>query len=309
MLPKKILITGAAGFIGKNLARRIQSSGAEVHGTSRSDHSGDELAITWHRGSFEDLDDAKNIITSVKPDIIFHLSGMVTGSNRVDNVIPTFHSLVTSTVNLLSVAASVGCCQRIIVVGSSNEPVNELPNSPYAAAKWASSMYSRLFQTLYNLPIVIARTFVAYGPGQPSDKLIPYVMSQLMKGERPKLTNGTWKTDWIYIDDVVEALVRCAVVPGIEGCTIDIGTGQYSSVRDIVDRIVALLEPAATPQFGVLPDRHAEHTPVADTDYAREKLHWKAEVSLQDGLRRTIEHATNFLAGKTYSNTFLGSLS
>jgi len=280
-----------------------------VHGTSRSEHADDNLPVTWHLGSFEDFNDANRIISSVKPDIIYHLSGMVTGSNRVDNVIPTFHSLVTSTVNLLSVAAAVGCCQRIIIVGSSNEPVNDSPNSPYAAAKWASSMYSRLFQTLYNLPIVIARTFVAYGPGQPSDKLIPYVMTQLMKGERPKLTNGTWKTDWIYIDDVIEALVRCAVVPGIEGCTIDIGTGQYSSVRDIVERIVALLEPATTPQFGALPDRQAEHTPVADIAYAREKLRWKAEVSLQEGLRRTFEHATNFLAGKNYTNTILGSLS
>ena len=280
-----------------------------MHGTSRWEQGNNDLKITWHQGSFEDLAAAKNIITSVKPDVIFHLSGMVTGSNSVDNIIPTYHSLVTSTVNLLTVAASVGCCQRIIIVGSSNEPVGECPNSPYAAAKSAASMYSRLFQTLYNLPIVIARTFVAYGPGQPSDKLIPYVMSHLMKGERPKLSSGTWKTDWIYIDDVVEALIRCAVAPGIEGCTIDIGTGKHASVREIVDKIVALLEPSVIPQFGALPDRHAEHTPVADTDYAREKLHWKAEVGLIEGLKRTVEHATSLVAGKSYYRSLLQSLS
>lgn len=307
MGPRKILITGASGFIGRNLALRLKAIGCEVHGTSRSVRTSEELPITWHQGSFSDLEAVQSIITSVKPDVIFHLSGMVTGSNNVDNIIPTFQSLVTSTVNLLSVASSVGCCQRIIVVGSSNEPIDQIPNSPYAAAKWASSMYSRLFQTLYNLPIVIARTFVAYGPGQPTDKLIPYVMSKLMKGERPRLSSGTWKTDWIYIDDVVEGLIRCATTPGIEGCTIDIGTGEHASVRDIVNHIVTLLEPSTTPQFGALPDRFAEHTAVANTDYTREKLHWKAEVGLFDGLRRTVEHATNLVTGKSYYSSFVKS--
>ena len=309
MLPKRILITGASGFIGRSLALRLQSAGSEVHGTSRVDRNEYDLPIIWHKGSFEDLNTVQDVIHDVKPEIIFHLSGMVTGSNDVDNIIPTYHSLVTSTVNLLSVAAQKGCCQRIIIVGSSNEPIDDIPNSPYAAAKWAASMYSRLFQTLYNLPIVIARTFVAYGPGQPKDKLIPYVMSQLMNGERPKLSSGTWKTDWIYIDDVVEGLIRCAVAPGIEGCTIDIGTGLYASVRDIVSKIVALLEPSVTPQFGALADRHAEHTPVANTSYAREKLFWRAEVSLEEGLRRTVDHATNLVAGKSYYKSLVRSLS
>lgn len=309
MLVRRVLITGASGFIGRSLALRLQSVGCEVHGTSRVDRSEDGLLINWHTGSFEDLTTVQNILHEVRPDIIFHLSGMVTGSNNVDNVIPTFHSLVTSTVNLLSVAAHEGCCQRIIIVGSSNEPVGHYPNSPYAAAKWASTMYSRLFQTLYNLPIVIARTFVAYGPGQPPDKLISYVISQLMRGERPKLSSGTWKTDWIYIDDVIEGLIRCAVAPGIEGCTVDIGTGEYASVRDVVDKIVALMEPSVLPQFGALADRHSEHTPVADTVYANEKLRWRAEVRLDEGLRRTVEHATNMMTGKSYYKTVVQSLS
>lgn len=304
MQSKKILITGATGFIGRKLAAQLLAAGAIVHGTSRTDRSNDPLAITWHKGSFEDLETAQQVISEVKPDFIFHLAGMVTGSNSITNVLPTYHSLVTSTVNMLSVAATIQC-ERIVIIGSSNEPVDQNANSPYAAAKWASSMYSRLYQKLYNLPIVIARTFVAYGPGQPSDKLIPYVLSQMMNGQAPKLSSGAWKTDWIYIDDVVDGLLRCATTPGIEGSTIDIGTGQYASVREIVEKLVTILEPSVTPIFGAVPDRHAEHTPVADTAFAWDKLQWKAGVSLEEGLRKTVEDLVNPASGKSaYTSSF-----
>jgi UDP-glucose 4-epimerase len=284
---KRILITGAGGFIGRRLASELVKKGAEVHGTSRTERNGDRLPITWWKGSFEDIDTARTTLNEVRPDIIFHLSGMVTAVNRMENILPAYHSLITSTVNLLTLSADLNC-ERILIIGSSNEPVGQDPNSPYAAAKWASSMYGRLFNRLYDSPVVIARPFVGYGPGQPADKLIPYVISQLINGEQPKLSSGSWKTDWIYIDDMVEGVLRCALVPGIEGCTVDIGTGELTSVRDIVEKIVTLLEPTVKPQFGVLPDRFSEHTPVANTSYSWEKLHWKATTNLDEGLRRTV---------------------
>src|SRR5262245_4773583 len=121
MLPNRVLTTGAAGFIGRALATRLLTAGAEVHGTSRTSRSRDDFPITWHQGSLQDFYTAQQIVKKVKPDIIYHLAGMVTGANGIDNVILTYHSLVTSTVNLLAAAAQVDC-QRIIIVGSSNEP-------------------------------------------------------------------------------------------------------------------------------------------------------------------------------------------
>lgn len=287
MVRKKVLITGAAGFIGSRLVKRLREVGADVYGTSRVDR-GSELSITWYQGTFDDLNTAQRVLEEIQPDIIFHLAGMATASNSVTNVLPTYHSLVTSTINLLTVAAALNC-QRIIIVGSSNEPFDQSPNSPYSAAKSASSMYSRLFHKLYGLPVVIAKTSVAYGPGQPSDKLIPYVTSQLMKAQRPKLSTGAWKTDWIYIDDVVDGLLCCASASGIEGETLDIGTGQYTSVREVVQKLVDIMNPPVTPLFGALPDRHAEHTPVADAVRTWEKLHWKAKTNIEEGLRKTVQ--------------------
>jgi UDP-glucose 4-epimerase len=295
MIPKKVLITGAAGFIGNRLVERLREGGAEVYGTSRLDR-GNDLSITWYQGSLDDLNTAQRVLEEIQPNIIYHLAGMATASNSVTNVLPTYHSLVTSTVNLLTIAAALDC-QRIILVGSTNEPSHQDPNSPYAAAKSAATMYGRLFQKLYKLPLVIARTSVAYGPGQPSDKLIPYVMSHLLNAQRPKLSTGAWKTDWIYIDDVVDGLFCCATVPNIEGETIDIGTGQYTSVREVVEKLVHIMEPPVTPLFGVLPDRHAEYTPVADTAKTWEKLHWKAKTSIEEGLRKTVAFIKNAAKG------------
>jgi UDP-glucose 4-epimerase len=284
---KKVLITGAGGFIGRKLASQLVQKGAEVHGTSRNERNGDPLPITWWQGSFEDIDRARAILNDVKPNIIFHLSGMATAINSVEYILPTYHSLVTSTVNTLSLAADMGC-ERILVVGSTNEPSGQDPNSPYSAAKWASSMYAGLFHRLYKMPIVIARASVGYGPGQAPTKLIPYVISQVINGESPKLSSGSWKTDWIYIDDMIEGIMRCATERGIEGLTLDIGTGQVTSVREIVEKIIALLEPSIKPEFGAVPDRFTEHTPVANTEYTWDKIRWRASVNIDHGLRRTV---------------------
>lgn len=286
---KKILVTGGGGFIGRNLTDKLYDAGAEVHCTSRSVQTKNQKAVWW-QGVFDDHATAKNLLHAIKPDIIFHLSGHVTAANGIENILPAYHSHVTSTINLLTLAADLGC-ERIILTGSSNEPLDEMPapNSPYAAAKWTQHVYGHLFHRLYKLPVVVARPFVGYGPGQGREKLIPYVILSLLRGENPPLSNGRWKTDWIYIDDMVEGILQCALVPGIEGTTLDIGSGKLTSVREIVEKIVTILKPKAQPLFGALPDRYVEHSRIANTQLTFSKLNWKPEMNFDDGLKKTVE--------------------
>ncbi|HYG40707.1 MAG TPA: NAD-dependent epimerase/dehydratase family protein [Cytophagales bacterium] len=287
---KSVLITGASGFIGYNLTTRLCDMGAYVHGTSRSDQISARENLKWWRGNFEDYETAKRLIREIKPDFIFHLAGAVTAANSLDLVLPTYHSLLTSTVNILTLATEIGC-ERIILTGSSTEPLDEnpYPNSPYAAAKWATSAYGHLFQEIYKAPVIIVRPFMGYGPGQPIGKLIPHVILSLLKNESPRLSQGLWLTDWVYIDDTVDGILASAVEGSPGGKTIDLGSGVLTSVRQIVEKIVEIIEPEISPLFGALPDRHEEHTRVADTKYAFEKLNWKAKVSLEEGLRKTVQ--------------------
>lgn len=287
----KVLVTGGSGFIGSHLCRRLCEKGSEVQATSRVRRIGKKGGPTWRQGDMADMATLRSLISDVKPDVIFHLAGSVGASPNLDLVAPTFQSLLTSTVNMLTVATEVGC-RRIVLVASLTEPLpthgEMTPGSPYAAAKWASSAYGRMFQSLYGTPSVMVRPFMAYGPAQDPRKLIPAVTLALLKGEAPKLSSGQWQADWIYITDVIEGFLAAAVTPQIEGATIDLGSGLLVSVRTVVQQLVKVMGNLVEPLFDALPDRPFEQVRIADTADAYAKLNWKATTSLESGLRQTV---------------------
>jgi nucleoside-diphosphate-sugar epimerase len=181
-----------------------------------------------------------------------------------------------------------------VLTGSLTEPANEslepIPQSPYAAAKWAGVAYGRMFRALYGTPVVIMRPFMTYGPGQAPEKLVPSVTAALLKGDPPKLTSGRWKADWVYISDVIEGLLLAATVPGIEGMTFDLGSGTLTSVRRVVDLLVqAVGNEKIKPLFGAIPDRPGEREIAANTAFSASKLGWRATTSLEAGLYQTVE--------------------
>lgn len=288
----KVMVTGASGFIGTNLCRVLHQSGSDVHAISRVERVSEPGGVTWWKGNLANLTTARHLVCTIKPDIIFHLSGMVGARHDVDLVLPTFHSLLESTVNLLTATAGLSL-RRVVLVGSMNEPEishNELvPGSPYAAAKWASSLYGRMFRRLYGTPCVITRSFMAYGPAQDPTKLIPSVILSLLKGEAPQLASGQWQGDWIYIDDLVQGLLKAVEAPNIGERTLDFGTGTLISVCDLIGQLVRVMGTTVEPVFGALPDRPFEPMRIADIHEVHGQIGWKPTTSLTDGLRRTIE--------------------
>ena len=212
---RKVLVTGARGFIGSHLCRYLYNEGVEVHAISRKNISTSKHRITWWKGDLSEHSSIRNLLRDVKPDIIFHLASHVTGGRDRDLVMPTFKNNLTTTVNLLTEASDIGC-NRIILAGSMEEPWTDsdfaIPISPYAAAKWASSAYGRMFHLLYQLPVVILRVFMVYGSDQKDlKKLIPYVISSLLKREEPKLSDGKRRVDWVYVEDVVKGFLAAAL--------------------------------------------------------------------------------------------------
>jgi UDP-glucose 4-epimerase len=288
---RRVLVTGASGFLGDPLCRLLRARGAEVHGISRVEREPGPDRPRWWRTDVEDAGAVRDLVAQVRPDVLYHLSGRVNGAPDAGLVLPTFHSLLTSTINVL-VAASEAGCQRVVLVGSPDEPegpADAVPLSPYGAAKWAASGYGRMFHRAFHTPVVIARVFMTYGPAQPEWKVIPYSILALLDGQAPAIRCCTRGCDWVYIDDVADGLYRAGCVPGIEGRTVELGTGRATRIRDVVERIATLLGSGIQPVFETLEERLVHPARVADTQGALSTLGWSPAVGLDDGLRRTVE--------------------
>lgn len=287
-----VLITGASGFIGAALSRRLRSLGAVVHGVSRQPRNNGDGCDYWWRSNLAEIDDARRLMTAARPAVIFHLASHVTGARDVSVVPVTLRDNLVSAVHLLAAATETGC-RRILLAGSLEEPDPEsgwpVPASPYAAAKFAASAYARMFHALYRTPVVLLRLFMVYGPGQVDEKkLVPYVIRALLEGRAPELSSGRRQVDWVYVDDVVEGCLAAAQADSVDGETLDIGSGVLVPVRELVEQLVAQIGTDVPPRFAALPDRPFEQERVADVARTRARIGWRPRVDLMEGLARTV---------------------
>lgn len=286
------LVTGGAGFIGSNLCNVLNEAGIVVHSVSRRA----SRTETAHRHWQVDLADAakvRELVKSIRPDYVFHLASHVMGAPDLSHVLPALHSNLLTTVNLLTAVAEFGC-RRMIITGSLAEPVSRtdepFPPSPYAASKWASSDYARMFHALYRVPIAIARVFMVYGPGQQDlTKLVPYVIRSALRGEPPEISSGHRLIDWIFVDDVAAGLLKLALAANVDGQTVDLGSGTMIRTSDLVEQICDLMAAGIRPRIGALPDRPFEPNRAARVEETFRLLAWSPQVPLAEGLSRTIE--------------------
>ncbi|MBI3776888.1 MAG: SDR family NAD(P)-dependent oxidoreductase [Gammaproteobacteria bacterium] len=291
-----VVITGATGFIGAHLAARLCDLGAQVHGMARSNPALAQRNYHAHTLDLGDYAAVKTAIKAIAPHYVFHLASYVMGAPDLQHMIPAFQANLASSVHVLTACAeTVSGQKRVVLTGSLVEPpageLETIPSSPYAAAKWASSSYARMFHALYGLPTNIARVFMVYGPAQRDEsKLVPYVMRSLLAGQAPKITSGQRLIDWIYVSDVVEGFLAIAATPGIEGQSVDLGSGQVIATRDLVLKIAALLGGAVQPEFGALPDRPLEPLRTADIARSYQQTGWRPQVTLEQGLRAVIAY-------------------
>jgi nucleoside-diphosphate-sugar epimerase len=271
---------------------RLQDSGLELHGLSRSREPGPDGDVHWWRGDVADPDAVAKVFAAVRPDLVFNIAGDTHAARDLHLVRTTFDANLAGTVNVLSSAAAGGC-RRVVLTGSLEEPVvgaGAVASSPYAASKWASSLYAEMFHAVFGLSVVTLRVFMVYGPGQHDvAKLVPYTILRLLRNEPPEVTSGTRQVDWIYVDDVAKAFVAAGFAGDVEGTTIDIGSGELRSVREIVERLTQLVAPSVEPLFGAVEDRPSEEVHVADIDAAASRLDWRPETTFDDGLASTVK--------------------
>jgi len=287
---RRVLVTGATGLIGRQLVPMLRE--AEVVAVSRSPRENTE-GVSWVACDLAEPGATFGLVMSVRPEVVIHLAGSVRGDRSLDAVSPTLMTNLVSGVELLEAATKVGC-RRIVWSGSLLEEPAEsrtfpVPPSPYGASRWAASAYARMFFALFESPVVILRPSYVYGPGQDATKLIPHSINSLLDGASPSLGSGTRRLDCIYATDAARAFRDAVSAVGVEGRTIDLGSGVPLSVRSIVESIVEVIGPTpGHPVFGAVPARPLEQEVLVDVEQAAEALGWRATTGLEDGLRETV---------------------
>jgi UDP-glucose 4-epimerase len=282
-----VLVTGATGFVGSALMGELARRGVAASGVSRrEDVTRGLLGCDLTDGSAVDA-----LFQRARPATLLHLASHVTGARDLDAVLATAHGTLLATINVLSSASRAGV-RRVVLAGSMEElPLELPPRYPYAAAKRAASEYAALFSSAFALPTVTARIGMVYGPGQYALKrLVPHVILSQLSGLAPPLASGRRVVDWVFVGDVVAGLLAMAEPESseLDGQGVDLGSGRGASVAEVAELIGRFTGgPAA--QLGALPDRHQDPDILLDVSAAERVFGFRAQVSLEDGLARTVD--------------------
>lgn len=305
----RILVTGGAGFIGVHLANRLQSEGHLVRVLDNLS-SGDPNAlvpeINLTRGDVRDVPKLWSLLQGV--DVVYHLAALVSVPASV--LYPREYNDVNvgGTVALLEACRDVGV-QRVIFASSATvygdqkvKPVGEdlIPNPavPYAVSKLAAERYLFTIGRLENFETVALRVFNAYGPGQPLPPahapVVPLFMHQILGGGSVVVFgDGKQTRDFVYIDDVIDALVIAAAAPGVNQQVINVGSGEETSLNQLIERISATTGTKADVIYNT-EKQGGIGSLVADLTKARQLLRYKPHTNLVDGLRKFYEQDPRF---------------
>jgi UDP-glucose 4-epimerase len=306
----RFLITGGAGFIGSHLANRLVEAGHEVRvidDLSAGDAARLLPEVLFHRGDITDVPKLWTLLHGV--DCVYHLAARVSVPQSI--LYPRDYNAVNvgGTVSVMEAMRDAGV-MRVVFTSSgavygrqASQPVSEdlppNPDSPYAVSKLAAEYYVRTIGSLWAIETVALRIFNAYGPGQPlppsHPPVIPRFLKQALKGGSIVVFgDGTQTRDFVYIDDVVDALVVAATAGDIDRLVINIGSGQETSINDLVAAAGQATGKGAVEPIYTVSETAGVKRLCADLTLAQRTLGYAPKVSLAEGLRLTLERDPQF---------------
>jgi UDP-glucose 4-epimerase len=297
------LVTGAAGFLGSALANRLAHEGHQVRGLddlSAGDPQRLDADVLFTRGDVVDRPKLWTLLQDV--DCVYHLAARVSVPESV--LYPREYNAVnvSGTVSIMEAMRDVGV-KRVVLISSgavygdqAEQPLREdsvpNPRSPYAVSKLAAEYYVRTIGALWSIETVALRVFNAYGPGQSlpaaHPPVIPHFLRQAAKsGTLVIHGRGEQTRDFVFVDDVVEAMVAAATAPTIDRLVINVGSGAGTSIRELVQQILEVSGASAEWIYQENQDPGTSRM-TADINLAGRKLGYTARVPLAEGLSRMI---------------------
>jgi nucleoside-diphosphate-sugar epimerase len=294
------LITGAGGFIGANLARRLCAGAGDVHLFVRPQSDLWRLAdlneAETHHVDLTDGDAVHALVKRIRPTYVFHAAAHGAYSFQSD-----VHRMVAvnvhGTMNLLKSCLESGF-DGFVHTGSSSEygfkdhapheDEHVEPNSDYAVTKAAATLYCRYVAQSRALNVTTMRVYSAYGPYEEPRRLIPTLVVKGLDGELPDLVSPKTARDYIHVDDVVDACIVAAASGN--GLVYNLGTGVQTTLADAVATARKVMSVEAEPSWGSMPGRSWDTTSwVSNPRRLASELGWEARLDFESGLRRTVD--------------------
>ncbi len=300
----RFLITGAAGFLGSALANRLVREGHAVRGLddlSTGDPAVLSPEVHFTRGSVIDRPKLWTLLQEV--DCVYHLAARVLVPESV--LYPRDYNDVNvgGTVSLMEAMRDVGV-RRVVFISSGaiygnqdSQPVREdavpNPRSPYAVSKLAAEYYVKTIGRLWGIETVCLRVFNAYGPGQHlppvhAPVILAFLRQALQNGTLVVHGEGAQTRDYVYVDDVVKAMISASTAPSVDQLTINVGSGQETSIRELVKLVIEVVGGHPEVVYNPRSDGGTSRM-CADLSLAAEKLNYRPSIPLETGLRLTLE--------------------
>lgn len=312
---KKVLVTGAGGFIGSRLVEYLVNLGARltvfVRYNSRNDWGLLELLPQKQLNEIEvitgDLRDSNAVSSAVEGmDIIFHLGSLIAIPYSYMHPREVVETNIMGTLNVLMAAREAGT-QKIVHTSTSEVygtaqyvPIDEKHplqgQSPYSASKIGADKIAESFHRSFNLPIATIRPFNTFGPRQSARAIIPTIIVQALKSQKIQLGSLHPTRDFTYVDDIVEAFIKVAESPHSVGKVINVGSNFEISIGDLAQKIIGLMGKDAhimTKTKRVRPPNSEVDRLRCNNSQAKKLLGWEPKTSFEDGLRRTFDWFSN----------------
>lgn len=310
-----VAVTGASGFIGANLARRLLADGHEVHLFLRRGHEPWRIAelagaVREHEVELTDRASVRDALAAARPQQVFHLAayGAYAHQKEPDAAVRTN---VLATVVLLEAARAAGV-GAFVYAGTSSEYgfVDHAPeegercepNSAYAVTKLAATEYCAHVARRDGARVVSLRLYSAYGPWEEPTRLVPQLVLAGLDGRLPPLVDPTIARDLVHVDDICDAFVIAAGAERVPSHIYNVGTGVQTTLREIVEAARRAMPITAEPRWGTMPDRDWDTTVwVADPRRIERELGWRARTDFAHGLTRTVEWFREPQVGRRYA--------
>jgi len=309
----KALITGGAGFIGSDLVRKLPNEGFRVSVIDKLTYAGDLRRIenvlnkiSFYMADVSNQEAIERIFEKEKPDIVIHYAAETHVDRSIFEPDIFVKTNVLGTLNLLKNSLKYKVKKFIHI--STDEVYGELPlnttekfkedhplkpNSPYSASKASADMLIRAFIETYALPAIIVRASNNYGPWQYPEKLIPLSIAKLLSNEKiPVYGTGENVRTWLFVEDFTEAIFRI-MEKGKEGEIYNVGSSEERKNIEVIKKLIEILGKDED-SIEFVPDRPGHDLRYAvDTTKIEKELGWKAKVSFEEGLRKTVEWYLN----------------